>query len=82
MNYFSVAWYRSIPSNLQHEQRISTLTTVCKVEKSSYLSAMIGRTVRYFMSTVDQLMFAAINVRVLVNHSISPAINVRDLVSQ
>ncbi len=33
-------------------------------------------------STVDQLMFAAINVRVLANQSISPAINVRDLGSQ
>ncbi len=33
-------------------------------------------------TTVDQLMFAAINVRVLANQSISPAINVRDLGSQ
>ncbi len=32
--------------------------------------------------TVDQLMFAAINVRVLANWSISPAINVRDFWSQ
>ena len=31
-----------------------------------------------FQFTVDQLMFAAINVRVLANWSISPAINVRD----
>ncbi len=33
-------------------------------------------------TTVDQLMFAAINVRALANQSISPAINVRDLGSQ
>ncbi len=32
--------------------------------------------------TVDQLMFTAINVRVLANQSISPAINVCDLGSQ
>ena len=32
--------------------------------------------------TVDQLMFAAINVCVLANQSISSAINVRDLGSQ
>ncbi len=30
------------------------------------------------MTTVDQLMFAAINVWVSANHSISPAINVPD----
>ncbi len=32
--------------------------------------------------TVDQLMFAALNVRVLVNLSISPAINVCEFGSQ
>ncbi len=36
----------------------------------------------YTWDTVDQLMFAAINVRILANQSISPAINVRDLGSQ
>ena len=33
-------------------------------------------------STVDQLMFAAVNVCLLANQSISPAINVCDLGSQ
>ena len=33
-------------------------------------------------ATVDQLMFAAINVCILANQSISPAINVRELGSQ